>query len=488
MAPPNAAAKGSPAGGGGVSAASSSGAKTRPDGSAWPEYSWRQVAEHATAESNWMIMGDDVLDVTEFQSKHPGGREMLALAAGRDVTDLFAQYHVMNEEAARKYLACMKIGVLAGPTEFPRFSPDTGFYSTLRTRVKEHLAKRGITNVRPMLPGIIAVVPQLVVAAVTFCVMYGVLLPGAAWGLRLAAAVVFGIVQVLPLMHWLHDASHAAIGGSEGWWKFFGRLSMDFLAGASVMPWHHQHVLGHHVLTNVFGADPDLPMVESGDPRRVVERQRWTWLYGYQHLYLPIIYGILGLKIRISDFTDFVFRKTNGPLRVNWYSNVFWRIFVSKAVWVAWRFLLPIYVLHVPVGEVLALAAVADVMSGYWLAYNFQVSHLTEDVAWPNGGVKEDKMVLDDSWAVNQVKTSLDYGHDSRITTYLSGALNYQVEHHLFPGFSQYLLPEISPIVKATCAEYKLPFRYEPNFFRALLAHFKFLKDMGAAGREVHMD
>jgi fatty acid desaturase len=35
------------------------------------------------------------------------------------------------------------------------------------------------------------------------------------------------------------------------------------------------------------------------------------------------------------------------------------------------------------------------------------------------------------------VKTGLDYGHGSTIATFLSGALNYQIEHHLFPCVSQ---------------------------------------------------
>lgn len=36
-----------------------------------------------------------------------------------------------------------------------------------------------------------------------------------------------------------------------------------------------------------------------------------------------------------------------------------------------------------------------------------------------------------------QVKSCVDYAHDSWAVTFLSGALNYQVTHHLFPGVSQ---------------------------------------------------
>lgn len=45
--------------------------------------------------------------------------------------------------------------------------------------------------------------------------------------------------------------------------------------------------------------------------------------------------------------------------------------------------------------------------------------------------------VIDMDWAKLQVMTTIDYAHDSWITTFMSGALNYQVVHHLFPHISQ---------------------------------------------------
>lgn len=58
-----------------------------------------------------------------------------------------------------------------------------------------------------------------------------------------------------------------------------------------------QHVVGHHVYTNVYGADPDLPEVAEGDARRIVARQKWSSMYKYQHIYMPVLYGLLALKV-----------------------------------------------------------------------------------------------------------------------------------------------------------------------------------------------
>lgn len=171
----------------------------------------------------------------------------------------------------------------------------------------------------------------------------------------------------------MHDASHTAIGHSETSWKIIGRFCMEWFAGASMMSWHHQHVVGHHIYTNVMGVDPDMPIAADGDPRRLVDRQNWASLYQWQHLYLPPLYGVLGMKFRIQDITDTYLSGTNGPIRVNYYDNPWVRLAAVKASWVAWRFVLPMMVWGVGLGEMALVSFVAEMMTGYWLAFNFQV-------------------------------------------------------------------------------------------------------------------
>jgi hypothetical protein len=111
-------------------------------------------------------------------------------------------------------------------------------------------------------------------------------------------------LQVLPLLHVMHDSSHASLGHNETMWKFFGRLTLDWMGGASMISWHHQHTVGHHLYTNIFQTDPDLPMATDGDVRRLVPRQAWSWVYRFQWMYLPILYGVLTMRFRIQDVTD----------------------------------------------------------------------------------------------------------------------------------------------------------------------------------------
>ena len=96
-----------------------------------------------------------------------------------------------------------------------------------------------------------------------------------------------------------------------------------------------------------------------------------------------------------------------------------------KAVWVTWRFLVPLYVWHVPFSTLVALTVVSELVSSYWLAFNFQVSHIADTVSWLNAD--ESARVFADGWAAAQAKTSVDYAHDDTWATFLCGALNYQV-------------------------------------------------------------
>jgi fatty acid desaturase len=82
-------------------------------------------------------------------------------------------------------------------------------------------------------------------------------------------------------------------------------------------------------------------------------------------------------------------------------------------------------------------------------------------------------------WAEMQVRTSLDYAHDSWITTILSGGLNFQVVHHLFPFVSQIYYPKIAPIIKEHCKEYNIEYNILPSFGAALKNHLRHLSTMG---------
>jgi hypothetical protein len=290
----------------------------------------------------------------------------------------------------------------------------------------------------------------------------------------------------------------------------------------------------------------------------MLPQQAWRDLYKWQWLYLPFLYGFLAFKVRITDVTDTWLAKTSGPIRVNFYDSVLVRIFLVKGLWAAWRLYWPLAVLGVPQTLFWPLFFATEMSSGFWLAWNFEVSHLAPDADFPGivevpvqpngpssdasalalaeakryeaaaaaaaakaagskkgpaaaGPAAEDpsavsktprnadkpaaaaggaavQRVIPRSWAAVQAESSVDYGHNSWWTAFWCGALNYQIEHHLFPGISQYHYPAIAPIVQSTCKEFGVRYNYEPGFLAAWRSHIKLLYDMGQKGQAYHMD
>ncbi|TDH72125.1 hypothetical protein CCR75_004554 [Bremia lactucae] len=443
-------------------------------------YTWQDVAQHNTATSAWVIIRGVVYDVTDWADRHPGGRELVLLHAGRECTYTFDSYHPFSNRAD-KILSKYVVGTLVGESEFPMYKPDTGFYKECCERVQEYFTANHLDPRSPY-SGLWRMLLVAIVGSVAYCGMNQVFSDSMyaqyAWG------ALFGVCQALPLLHVMHDASHAAITSSPMGWKLIGRIVMDWIAGANMISWLNQHVVGHHVYTNVAGADPDLPVDFQSDVRRIVSRQVLLPMYKFQHLYLPPLYGILGLKFRVQDIVETFGALTNGPLRVNPHTTGDWvELIVSKAFWAFYRLYIPLMVLQVHPTRFWGVFLLAEFITGWYLAFNFQVSHVSTTCDYPaaDGNMKS----LEDEWAISQIKSSVDYSHGSFLTAFLSGALNYQVTHHLFPGISQYHYPAIAPIIMDVCEKYKVKYTVLPTFQKALAAHFDHLVIMGKMGKRV---
>jgi len=72
--------------------------------------------------------------------------------------------------------------------------------------------------------------------------------------------------------------------------------------------------------------------------------------------------------------------------------------------------------------------------------------------------------------------------HSGRLTDAALGGLNYQIEHHLFPGMPTPNLRKAQPIVQAYCAELGVPYEQTSltASYRQALEH---LHEVGAPAR-----
>eukprot|EP01116_Phalansterium_solitarium_P024794 TRINITY_DN918_c0_g1_i1.p1 TRINITY_DN918_c0_g1~~TRINITY_DN918_c0_g1_i1.p1 ORF type:complete len:505 (+),score=158.16 TRINITY_DN918_c0_g1_i1:111-1517(+) len=438
-----------------------------------------ELMQHNRANDCWIAVRGKVYDVTGWVPKHPGGEDPLVLNGGRDATQLFEAYHPVRVFGS---LSKYYVGDLER-SEYPTFPPMSDFYVSLKKKVEAYFTERKMS---PRYAPEMLVRSALIVLGV-FAAHYASLVTNS-----LAASVLFAALAGLGGA-WVcfmptHEGSHASTTESPLLWRVQG-MSLDYVLGAGYFTWLHQHFLGHHPFTNVVdherpidAIDPDI-LTNEPDLRRIKPHQPYHSHYRFQKFYAPLLYGLLGMKFRVNDFIILFGVKSNGIVRVNpmntWHTVNFW---LGKAFWFTYRLVLPCF--FVPVWHVLLLFVVSDLVSSYTLALVFQVNHVIPQVKWP--AVDKNTGMVNMDWAQMQLATTLDYAHGSWWTTFATGALNYQVTHHLFPYISQIHYPQIAPIIKQHCKEHGVTYHELPSFWAALKNHVNYLAMLGAQGK-VHV-
>jgi len=78
--------------------------------SAVKKFSKKDVAKHTDKSSTWIIIHNNVYDVTKFLEEHPGGEEVLLEQAGKDATENFED--VGHSTDARTMMKDFHIGEL----------------------------------------------------------------------------------------------------------------------------------------------------------------------------------------------------------------------------------------------------------------------------------------------------------------------------------------------------------------------------------------
>jgi len=73
-------------------------------------YTLQDVAKHATEKDCWVVVNDQVLDVTKFLPDHPGGKKAILLFAGKDASAEFNMLH--KPDVVSKYAPESIIGNL----------------------------------------------------------------------------------------------------------------------------------------------------------------------------------------------------------------------------------------------------------------------------------------------------------------------------------------------------------------------------------------
>ena len=269
----------------------------------------------------------------------------------------------------------------------------------------------------------------------------------------------------------MHDGAHGSFS-TKTWVNELMGYSLNMMGG-SVYLWKHKHNVNHHSFTNIEGMDDDIdikPWI------RVHDEQKKYWFHRFQHIYWVILYGITYLLwIFFQDFQKYFtgkvgetpFRKMDLKEHV-----IFW---ASKILYIGVALVLPIF--SVGLLQTIVGYSIIAFVCGIIIAVVFQLAHVVEDARFSTPD--KDVYKIEDEWAVHQIKTTANFATKSKIVSWFTGGLNFQVEHHLFPRISHIHYPKISELVKETCAQFNINYLEFPTVYSAVRSHVLHLKHVG---------
>lgn len=273
-------------------------------------------------------------------------------------------------------------------------------------------------------------------------------------------------------MNVMHDANHGSVSKKKEVNNLFG-ASMYLLSGY-VLTWQIQHNHLHHNHTNHLGKDEDL---ETRGLLRLHPGDRWKKMHKYQAWYGPLIYGLLTLNwVVVKDFSQIKRYHTMGLLK-KFNTTVraeFIKLSLIKALYVGVFIGLPMVMGWAWYSVLLGFAAM-HFIAGFVLSFVFQLAHVVPEVDHPT----EEEATGPGAWQVNNLLTTSNFAMKNPLITWCLGGLNHQVEHHLFPHVSHVHYPALAKIVEATAKEHGLPYHKHSFMIEAVVAHMKFLVEMG---------
>jgi linoleoyl-CoA desaturase len=350
------------------------------------------------------------------------------------------------------------------------------FFEVLRSRVEDYFTTNGITRYAN---------GKMIIKSIVFLSLYLIpyfvlMLMQIPVGIQLGLWIVMGIALAGIGMSVMHDANHGAYSSRKWVNRLMGHTLN--LAGGSVFNWKNQHNILHHTYTNIASFDED---IDDKLILRMSPHTRVKGIHRFQVIYAFLFYGILTLYWALAkDFIQFHKHTKNGvnPQSRQHNRNTLAKIIITKIFYFGYTVVIPIAVFKVSWTLWIGGYLLMHFTAGMILTTIFQLAHTVEGTDHP---VPSASGTLENSWAVHQLRTTVNFSTTNPLITYYVGGLNFQVEHHLFPRVCHIHYPAIAPIVAATAREYGIPYMENPRFMDALRSHIRTLQRFGKATLEL---
>lgn len=274
-----------------------------------------------------------------------------------------------------------------------------------------------------------------------------------------------------------HSALHGAWDGLAGAEALYSD-KFYWSTPVSEEGWKREHNVLHHQYTNIVGRDPDL----NYGTLRVTPKTSWMPFHlvqvGQFFWTAPVFMWVIGLYATgITDVMSSNKDQTYAPILPDKQTKT-----VFKAVLKTAKKMVPYSLYHFGFWpllagpfwwKVLAGNLTADAMRNMYTIATIYAGHFGDDLEYYDRDFKPRGR---GEWYKMQIEAAHDYDVP-KVLSLLCGALDYQIEHHLFPKLPPNRLREIQPKIQDICRRYGVRYQRE-KWGVNLKAALKRLKDM----------
>mmetsp|Transcript_25821 Transcript_25821/g.60795 ORF Transcript_25821/g.60795 Transcript_25821/m.60795 type:complete len:464 (+) Transcript_25821:167-1558(+) len=416
-----------------------------------------------------VVIDGAIYDIKDFD--HPGG-ESIQLFGGNDVT---VQYKMIHPYHTDKHLEKMKrVGTV--PDYSSEYVWDTPFEREIKREVFKIVRRGrefgtwGYFARAFFYIGLFFALQYLWVTTPT----------------TLGLAVVYGISQAFIGLNVQHDANHGA-ASKKAWVNNLLGLGADFIGGSKWL-WMEQHWT-HHSYTNHHENDPDSygaePMLLWNDYPPGHEKR--TFLHRFQAFYY--IFVLAGYWTSSVFNTQILDLKQAGAATVginmeNPYIRKSRKYAIGlRLLYICTNCIAPFITVGgfswTVFGHMMVMGAASSLTLAILFALSHNFEHVDRDPTYDTRHGGEGTC-----WFKSQVETSSTYG--GFISGALTGGLNFQVEHHLFPRMSSAWYPYIAPTVRQICKKHGVKYAYYPWVWQNLISTIKYVHQAGTGSNWAH--
>ena len=431
-------------------------------------------------------------NLEQFAPHHPGGNHIQG-AGAYDASALYASMHPGQKPTNSALFQKYRVGVHVRTHQDITYQYDSPFAIELLHIIRTSMRKKSWWAPLGF---------YLRIACIALATLY------CEWQFMFTGAVVWavlvGVCHSQIGLSIQHDASHGALSKSFAVNDFFA-YGADWI-GNSKWIWFQQHILWHHPHTNHPELDPDAssaePLIKFQNTNKHDASTNF-WFTPHQHLVLHAVLSLYGPSIVYNPLVILTMKhNANIPTTVGQskymteqkiIACVFRLFYYARIVVLPW---------YIGQASLFVSVVVPSLVTGMLLTFVFIVSHNfmgtdrdpthTEQQKKQKQKQKQDEFLRvvaskkeEDAadpaapicWYKAQAETSCTYG--GTIGMLLTGGLNLQIEHHLFPRLSSWYYPMVQDDIRACCARHQVKYAYFPTLAHNMWSMLQYIRKVG---------